>query len=106
MSFPCTLDCIPPELEPEQAFILKPPGTGLVTALSKVIQKARALSPKAPLPHSHADFMRLLTDGSDAAIAHAGLLVVAGGQSHITKLAQLWKLDRTAVVVGHYIAVN
>lgn len=50
--------------------------------------------------------MRLLTDGGNAAVAHAGLLVVTSGQSHIAKLAQLWKLDSTAVVVGHYIAVN
>lgn len=43
---------------------------------------------KAPLPHGHADFMRLLTDGRDAAVAHAGFLVVTGGRSHITEFAQ------------------
>lgn len=50
--------------------------------------------------------MRLLTDGRDAAVAHAGLLVVTSGQSHIAKLTQLWKLDCTAIVAGHYITVN
>lgn len=79
----------------------------MVTALSTVIWKASPLSPKAPfLPHGHADFLRLLTDGGDAAVAHARLLVVTSGQCHVAKLAQLWKLDRTAVVTRHQIAVN
>lgn len=50
--------------------------------------------------------MRLLTDGRDATVAHAGLLVVTSGRSHITELAQLWKLDCTAIVIGHHVAVN
>lgn len=72
----------------------------------KVTGKARPPSSKVRLPHSHTDFLWLLTDGCDAAVAHAGLLVVASGQSHVAKLAQLRKLDRPAVVAGHHVTVN
>lgn len=68
------------------------PGTALASGLvapCKVTEKARPPSSKAHLPHSHADFMWLLADGRDAAVAHAGLLVVTSGQSHVAKLAQL-----------------
>lgn len=50
--------------------------------------------------------MRVLTDGRDAAVAHAGLLVVTGGRSHITKFTQFWQLDRTIVVSDHHVIIN
>lgn len=61
---------------------------------------------KATLPDSETDFMWLLTDGGNAAIAHAGFLVVTGGRSHIAKFTQLRKFDDTIVVRDHHIVIN
>lgn len=50
--------------------------------------------------------MWLLTDRCNAAVAHAGFLIVTGGRSHIAKFTQLWKFDDTIVVGDHHVIIN
>lgn len=68
--------------------------------------EGRMTAQEAALPDGHTDFVRLLADGCDAAVAHAGPLVVAGGRPHVTKLAELRKLDSTIVVGDHHVIIN
>lgn len=61
---------------------------------------------EATLPNSQTDFVRVLADGRDAAVAQAGFLVVTGRRSHIAKFTQLWKLDDTVVLRNYHAIIN
>lgn len=48
---------------------------------------------EAASPDGHADLVRLLADGRDAAVAPAGPPAVAGGRPHVAELAELRQPD-------------
>ena len=61
---------------------------------------------EARSPDGHADLLRLLADGRDAAVAPAGLPAVTGGRPHVAELAQLRQLDGAVAVSDDHVAVS
>lgn len=62
-------------------------GTPCSTSMRYYEREKRFFS-KATLPDSHTDFVGLLTDGCDTAVAPARFLVVTGRRSHVTEFTQ------------------